>query len=172
MTTTLRSKKKIEYANVTIYTDGAASSSGTRSYHGGHAAILLYRGQERIVRGGHYPATNQTMELQALISGLEALTEPCRVEFYSDALYVVDGINLFLENWIRKGWPERIANQEQWKKLAGLRRIHSLHGNWIRGHAPKKGRTVHQEYNVRCDEIAVEEAWACFNSRRGEKANV
>jgi len=153
--------------DVVIHTDGACSASGTRAYHGGYAGILVFRDKEKIVRGHLYPAKNGGMELQALIAGLEALTEPSRVEFYSDAQYLVNGVNLWMAGWIKKGWPDRVLNQEYWKRIAELRQTHIIHGNWIRGHAPKKNRTSHQEYNVRCDEIAVAEAWLCFEDRRG-----
>lgn len=154
---------------VSVYTDGACSNSGTRAYHGGHAAIIVWEETEKIVRGHEYPATNSTMELQALISALKALQEPCWVDFYSDARYLVDGFSKWLVNWIEKGWPSRIENQKQWKEIAHLATIHDIRGTWIRGHAKQSECSPRQAYNIRCDEMAVEEAWACFEERRHPK---
>lgn len=160
-----------------IFCDGACSNSGTRAYFGGWASILVRGDREDIYSGNHYPATNNTMELQALIGGLDALgDEPYIVEFFSDARYVVDGFNLWLKNWIRRDWRtsggDEAANQDHWRKVAEHTVLHDIHGNWIRGHVAQADRSLYQEYNARCDELAVQEAWNGFRIARGDKANV
>jgi len=78
---------------VTLYTDGACSGNPGP---GGWGAILSYNGVEKELSGGESATTNNRMELLAVISGLEALKEPCHVELYSDSKYVIDGLS--------KGW--------------------------------------------------------------------
>ena len=80
---------------VVIYTDGACSGNPGP---GGWGAILRYGQWEKELSGGEASTTNNRMELLAAISALEALTEPCRVQLYSDSRYLVDGIE--------KGWAE------------------------------------------------------------------
>lgn len=156
----------ISRPNVTVYTDGAGSSSGVRAYFGGYAAILISGGAEKIVRGHQYPATNGAMEIMALIAGLRTLKRPCQVEFYSDAQYLVKGVNIWLPLWKERNWRaadgKALENLELWRKIDRLVAIHNTVGHWVRGHVPIEDRNSHHEYNARCDEMAVAEAWIGF----------
>ena len=44
------------------------------------------------------------MELQAAIEALGALQEACEVVFYTDSVYVKNGVTQWLANWKRNGW--------------------------------------------------------------------
>ena len=68
--------------HVDIYTDGACSGNPGP---GGYGAILVFRGLEREISGGHPETTNNRMELLGAISALELLKEPCNVLLTSDA---------------------------------------------------------------------------------------
>ena len=102
---------------VTLYTDGACSGNPGP---GGYAAILLHGGREKVISGGDKETTNNRMELLGVISGLEALKEPCEVDIYSDSAYVV---NAFLQDWItfwimnnwRTKGKKEVSNVELWK---------------------------------------------------------
>mgnify|MGYP002238508243 CR=1 FL=1 len=48
--------------------------------------------QKMELSAGYRLTTNNRMEVLAVIKGLEALKEPCRVNLYSDSKYVVDAI--------------------------------------------------------------------------------
>src|SRR5207247_1899534 len=87
---------------VTIYTDGACSANGTAQSRGGWAAILNRdsTSQSEELFGGEKPATNQRMEIRAVIEGLKTLKEPCQVTVYSDSAYV---INCMKQRWF-DGW--------------------------------------------------------------------
>ena len=76
-----------------LYTDG--SSRGNPG-PGGYGALLVYKGKEREISGGYKKTTNNRMELMAVISGIEALSEPCRIRVYSDSKYVIEAMD--------KGW--------------------------------------------------------------------
>ncbi len=93
------------------------------------------------------------MELTAVIEGLAALREPCRVVLTSDSRYVVDGIQ-------RAGpvpgngtaGERRIKrftlNADLWDRLLTLLDIHEVTFVWVHGHQG------HPE-NERCDRLAV-----------------
>lgn len=90
---------------VTIYTDGACRGNPGP---GGYGVILQYKEKTREIAGGEANTTNNRMELMAAITGLEALTEPCKVNLYSDSKYLVDSINKgWVLSWKKRGWKKR-----------------------------------------------------------------
>ncbi|MDD3324554.1 MAG: ribonuclease HI [Sulfurospirillaceae bacterium] len=132
---------------ISLFCDG--SSLGNPG-EGGYCAILRYGQSEKIVSGGQKNATNNQMELLAVIKGLEALKEPCDVSIVSDSSYVVKGINEWLANWVKKNFA-KVKNPELWRDYIEVSRKHKVHAIWVRGH------DGHEE-NERCDKIAKEEA--------------
>ena len=135
---------------VTLYTDGACSGNPGP---GGWGAILEYKGTEKEMSGGEASTTNNRMELTAVISGLQALKEPCIVELYSDSKYVIDGLEKgWAESWRAKGWKKAdkspALNPDLWEKLLSLLKKHKVEMIWVRGH---NGHA----YNERCDTLAT-----------------
>ncbi|MBQ7084958.1 MAG: ribonuclease HI, partial [Anaerotignum sp.] len=61
---------------VTIYTDGACSGNPGA---GGYGVVLMYGAAKNELSEGYRLTTNNRMELLAVIKGLEALKEPCKV---------------------------------------------------------------------------------------------
>ena len=138
---------------VTLYTDGACSGNPGP---GGWGAILEYKGHERELSGGEANTTNNRMELTAVIRGLEALTEPCIVELYSDSKYVIDALEKgWAWGWKKRGWiksdKKPALNPDLWERLLELTQRHELRYHWVKGHAEN-------EKNNRCDELAVEQS--------------
>ena len=138
---------------VTLYTDGACSGNPGP---GGWGAILSYNGVEKELSGGDANTTNNRMELLAVISGLEALKEPCRVELYSDSKYVIDGLSKgWAASWRKNGWRKAdkkpALNPDLWEKLLNLVEKHELSYHWVKRHADNP-------YNNRCDQLAVTES--------------
>jgi len=137
---------------VQIYTDGACSGNPGP---GGWGAILMYGDAKKELCGGEEMTTNNRMELVSVISALEALREPCNVELFTDSQYVSNAINLgWLKSWQKMGWKRKggdVKNPDLWIKLVPLLEKHSVTFNWVKGHAEN-------EYNNRCDEIAVEQS--------------
>ena len=74
---------------VQIYTDGACSGNPGP---GGYCAILVYKDTEKCLSGAEKETTNNRMELSAVLEGLSALKEPCKVKIVSDSKYVVDAV--------------------------------------------------------------------------------
>lgn len=130
-----------------LFSDG--SSLGNPG-EGGYCAILRFNDHEKIIRGGQKVATNNQMELKAVIEGLKALKNPCEVEITSDSNYVVKGINEWLENWKKKDF-NKVKNPDLWKEYIEVSKPHKIVAKWVRGH------NGHDE-NERCDLIAKEEA--------------
>ena len=131
---------------VTIYTDGACSGNPGK---GGWCAILNYRGTEKVLSGGEMETTNNRMELTAVIKGLAALKEPCKVAVHSDSAYVVNAVlNGWLYDWKRKNWRTAgktdVKNVELWEQLMELLSIHTVTMVKVKGHAD-------DELNNRCD---------------------
>ncbi|MDB9311638.1 ribonuclease HI [Spirulina sp. CS-785/01] len=127
---------------VTIYTDGAClGNPGV----GGYAALLMYGEHQKEISGSEGTATtNNRMEMQAAIAGLQALKFPCQVKLYSDSQLLV---NTMTKNWKRK------ANQDLWATLDQLVKEHQVEWFWVKGHADNP-------YNQRVDELAVAAAKA------------
>ncbi len=142
-----------EATQVQIYTDGACKGNPGP---GGWGTILLFKGKEKEISGGEKLTTNNRMELQAAIKGLEALKYPCGVQLFSDSAYLV---NAFQKGWLKKwqmnGWKtskkEPVENQDLWQKLLELSGIHRIEWIKVKGHADN-------ENNNRCDRLAVEAA--------------
>ena len=137
---------------VQIYTDGACSGNPGP---GGWGAILIYGDIKKELSGGEAATTNNRMELISVIMALEALKEPCEVALYTDSQYVANAVNLgWLESWRKRGWSRKggeVKNLDLWIKLIPSLERHKVQFIWVKGHAEN-------EYNNRCDELAVAEA--------------
>ena len=138
---------------VTLYTDGACSGNPGP---GGWGAILEFNGVQKELSGGAEKTTNNRMELTAVIEGLRALKEPCKVELYSDSKYVVDALEKgWAQSWQKRGWVKSdkspALNPDLWETLLALCKQHKVTCHWVKGHAQN-------EKNNRCDELAVAES--------------
>lgn len=123
---------------------------------GGYGAILMYNGKERELSGGEKVTTNNQMELMAAIVALECLKEPCEVMLYSDSAYLVNAFNQhWIEGWKKNGWKnsskQDVKNRELWERLEKLTSTHKVEFIKVKGHSDN-------EYNNRCDKLAVAES--------------
>ena len=135
---------------VEIFTDGACSGNPGP---GGWGTILRYKQFERELSGGEADTTNNRMELTAVIAGLQALTEPCKVTLYSDSKYFVDAIEQgWAKKWKANGWmrtnKDKALNPDLWERILQLFETHDITLVWVKGH------NGHPE-NERCDKLAV-----------------
>lgn len=98
--------------------------------------------QEMHDSGFVMPATNNTMELTAVIYGLEALEwDVPPLEVVSDSAYVINGMNQrWYEGWRRRGWRTSqgtpVANVELWVQLIEIQDRWPAPITWthVRGH--------------------------------------
>jgi len=141
-------------ATVHLFTDGACSGNPGP---GGWAFILrhLPTDHEKIDSGGQLNTTNNQMELLAVIRGLEALKRSCRVELFTDSVYVGKGLKEWMPKWKRNDWQRRdgkrwvpVKNQQLWQRLDALVQKHRVKYTRVAGHSG------HPE-NDQCDELAV-----------------
>ncbi len=138
---------------VIIYTDGACSGNPGP---GGWGAVLMYGDHRKEISGGENPSTNNRMEMMAVICGLQALKQPCKVELYSDSRYVIDSIEKgWARSWRAKGWVKAdkkpALNSDLWEIILNLLDIHTVRFHWVKGHSTN-------EFNNRCDQLAVAES--------------
>ncbi len=145
----MTSKRK----SVKLYTDGACSGNPGP---GGYGAILIYNMVEKEISGGQKLTTNNKMEITAVLEGLKMLKEPCDVTVYSDSAYVVNAIEKgWIYNWKKNNWVKsdksKVKNIELWEELLGFMNIHNITFIKVKGHSDN-------EYNNRCDKLAVNES--------------
>lgn len=137
---------------VAIFTDGACLGNPGP---GGWAALLCWRGTEKMLAGGDAATTNNRMELMAAIAALESLKRECDVHLTTDSQYVRQGIEQWVAKWRANGWrtagKEPVKNQDLWQRLAAAAERHRVRWAWVRGHAG------HPE-NERVDRAARAEA--------------
>lgn len=137
-----------------IFTDGA--SKGNPGSSGWGALIVRADGHVIELGGGHLLATNNQMELLAVMQALRYVASlPGRIQLCSDSAYVLDGIQKWLPSWRRSNWLTKagtpVANQTLWQQLDALvqQKQRTSPITWIHlpGHAGIPG-------NERADQIA------------------
>lgn len=137
---------------VEVYTDGACLGNPGP---GGWAALLRWRGREKLLSGGADATTNNRMELLAAIMGLEALTRASTVVVTTDSQYVRQGIESWAAKWRANGWRtagrQPVKNRDLWERLLTAGTRHAIRWDWVRGHSG------HPE-NERVDRAARAEA--------------
>lgn len=122
---------------VTLYTDGACSGNPGP---GGWAALLQFGPQEKTLKGAEPETTNNRMELKAVIEGLRALKEPCRVAVHTDSAYIVNAFEQdWISGWQRRGWrtagKKPVKNRDLWEELLRLMATHEVSFVKVKGHA-------------------------------------
>ncbi len=140
---------------VEIYTDGACSGNPGA---GGYGTILRYKDaagiyHEKELSAGYKLTTNNRMELLAVIVGLEALKQPCKVTITSDSKYFIDAFEQkWIDGWQKNNWKNAskkpVKNVDLWKRLLTAMKSHDIDLVWIKGHNG-------HEFNERCDKLAV-----------------
>ncbi|MEM8843717.1 MAG: ribonuclease HI [Pseudomonadota bacterium] len=121
---------------VEIFTDGACRGNPGP---GGWGVLLRFNGKEKTLKGSAENTTNNRMELQAAISALESLSRSCKIRLTTDSRYVMDGIQIWLPNWKRRGWKtankKPVKNEDLWRKLDEVASGHEIEWQWVKGHS-------------------------------------
>lgn len=100
-----------------IYTDGACS---VNKRLGGYAAIAMYDGQQIVLHGNKKNATNNEMELLAVINILQVINpvKGDEIVVHSDSAYVVNAINFnWISMWRNDSWKTKERKEIKNKKL-------------------------------------------------------
>lgn len=127
---------------ILIYTDGGYSR--LRNV-GGYAFIIQYLiyDKEYELYKLHKEAsfskevistTNNRMELQAVIDGLNFLKRPCdNIEIVSDATYVVDTVNKWISAFVKD--PKRLNHDLMLELHKAILRHKNVTARWVKGHS-------------------------------------
>lgn len=135
---------------IKIYIDGACRGNGHYPNVGAYGACLQNGDQfELITSGCVEDTTNNQMELKSLIAAysyiLSSGSPDNKYEIYSDSSYIVNGNNLWLPGWIRKGFVD-VANVDLWKSINNYlttfnREGYSVTLIKVKGHSDNQGNT-------------------------------
>jgi len=141
-----------------IYTDGACS--GNPGPGGWGTVIYFEDGSVHEMGGSEARTTNNRMELQAAIAGLQFLVatqQTTPVELFTDSEYVKKGITQWIDGWKRRDWQtsakKPVLNQDLWQQLDAVNQAVAqqtgapVKWTYVRGHTGDVG-------NERCDTIA------------------
>ena len=144
---------------LSIYTDGATSFNGMSNAIGGWAFVIVKNDEITYSESGkQIGATNQMMELQAIIAGCECVSllesKDSLIDVYSDSAYAINAhIQNWWCNWEKNGWlnskKEPVANKELWELLIPYFKNINYTFNKVKGHMGDK----HNEY---VDKLAVQ----------------
>ena len=133
---------------VEIFTDGACRGNPGK---GGWGAVIRSKNVEEYIYGGEDHTTNNKMELTAAIEALKFFTERSIINLHTDSKYVKEGIESWIVNWKKNGWKtaskKPVKNKELWIKLNNQIERHTIHWQWVKGHAGHK-------YNEMADNLA------------------
>ena len=134
---------------VEIYTDGACRGNPGP---GGWGASLRFTPNDNTTTskpvrkdlyGFQAEATNNQMELMAVIQALESLKRSCPVKIYTDSKYVLDGLTKWMPNWKLRGWKtaakKPVKNVELWQRLDAAVKAHDVTWQWVKGHTGDEG---------------------------------
>lgn len=115
-----------------IYTDGACSGNPGP---GGWAAILLWKGQKKCIKGYEANTTNNRMELRAAVEGLKSVKRNVKIILYTDSQYLKKGMTEWITLWLQTNWNKgKVKNQDLWKQLHELNQKYSIEWKWIKAH--------------------------------------
>ena len=121
---------------IEIFTDGACRGNPGL---GGWGALIRWNGEESSLWGGERDTTNNRMEMEAAIKGLESIIESSNITITTDSNYLKDGITQWLEGWKKKGWKtaakKPVKNQDLWMRLDELSQFHNVNWKWVKGHS-------------------------------------
>ena len=133
---------------VEIFTDGACKGNPGP---GGWGALLRYGNKEKEINGYAPSTTNNIMELTGVIEALKQIKKPYDINITTDSTYVKNGITDWIHNWKINGWKtaarKSVKNKELWIKLNNQIERHTIHWQWVKGHAGHK-------YNEMADNLA------------------
>jgi ribonuclease HI len=121
--------------SIDIITDGACSGNPGR---GGWAAIVIDGQQYTEYSGADAHTTNNRMELQAAITGLQQAPTQRSLRVITDSQYLINGITKWVKGWQKNGWKTRegqpVENRDLWELLIT---VNGPHVSWqhVKGHA-------------------------------------
>lgn len=133
---------------VVVYTDGGCR--GNSDNLGSWAFTARYEEHINENYGIALRTTNNRMELAAVSSALEMLTEKCEVDIHCDSMYVINGVTKWHRQWVSNNWVTNkgrcIKNKSEWIRLLAAVGKHKCTFIHVRAHTGV-------ESNERADEL-------------------
>ena len=123
---------------ITIHTDGLCKDNqNADNRRGAWAAILEFNGKKKTIGGVKPGATNNEMELTAVVEALRAVHAGFvgKIELFPDSQYIADGANKWLGNWINNGWrttqKKPVENRQLWEEYIKVSQGRNLTITWV-----------------------------------------
>lgn len=101
-----------------------------------------------------FTTTNNRMELSSVLNVLNfcLINNINDFEIYSDSIYVVTGINVWIENWFNdKKKLNKIKNLDLWTKLKEMKSKLKFKIIWVKAHSEDK-------FNIIVDRLCFEKS--------------
>ncbi|QBP17753.1 ribonuclease H family protein [Acetilactobacillus jinshanensis] len=149
--------------DITIYTDGGSRNTGNkRDQHvkgndkSAWAYLIVINGKEYPGTGFEWGATNNRMEMMALVQALKWLLahhlNHASITEVADSRYLLNAITKgWIYGWKRRGWRLSsggpVKNAELWAVMYRLlRQFDHLKFKWTKGHATNRGNNFVDHY--------------------------
>lgn len=145
-----RSRRLPPQGTFMVWTDGACWPNPGPGGWG----YIIRRPSSAVIEasGGASAATNNRMELTAVLEALRALPDGAKVIVHSDSTYVVKGMSIWRNAWRQRGWRKKngepIPNDDLWQELDRQALRVRATFVWVRGHDGNEG-------NERADRLAA-----------------
>ena len=132
----------------TIHCDG---SFNLQTGIGGYGAVIRHKGK-LYEQSESYESIRSSMgaEMIGMIRTIEVYgPKSSRIQVYSDAKVIIDGINIHWNKWVKIGMIHELVNKDLWLQLKALNNRYTIEWFWVKGHSVD----VH---NNRADALARE----------------
>lgn len=139
--------------DILIYTDGSCDMNRKNNGIGGFSAIIYRDKMPLFISGYAEQTTNQRMEMMAVISALEYITEPSKITLCTDSAYIYNCIEQkWYSTWRKNGWvnanKQPVANKDLWERMLNRLEFHE-NVKFVKVKAHKDN-----PFNNKCDELA------------------
>lgn len=132
-----------------IYIDGACRNNGSQHNIGAYSFFMHHGEHTKQDVVVEYNTTNNRMELMSAIHALQSLNSNAKrfnINVYSDSQYVVNGVNIWSHDWIKKNF-RGVKNSDLWSRLISLvKELPNIKFIWVKGHSDNT-------YNVFVDNL-------------------
>ena len=135
-----------------IWTDGSCYPNP------GPGGWAWHDGNGRFEIGGEIGATNNRMEMTAILRAMQAQTHGAQVLIYSDSQYCVNGLTIWKSGWQRKNWMKKgepMPNRDLWIELHRQQERINASFAWVRGHCGDAGNELADQLAARGRESVI-----------------
>jgi len=139
----------------TIYCDG---SFNRQSGIGTYGAVVHLKGKTHEISEAYENVRSSARaEMLGMIRSIEVFgPKSDRIKIYSDAKYIIDGINIHWQKWVKAGTVDELVNKDLWLTIQGLIKRYTIEWFWIKGHS---GNPFNERADFLAKEAAVGSVW-------------